>query len=106
MNRTEAVETRDTPGGKLGRFVSEALVPLLVLLVALPANGIQIGSAQSFAVGLSYVLVASGLKIHLLDAARARMEEKNSLAEFFVASSVFYGLLALAMLKVFEIATS
>jgi Flp pilus assembly protein protease CpaA len=86
-------------------FCSEALAPLLVLLVALPANGILVGTPQSFAVMFCYALVAGALKVFVVDAARERMES-SSLVHFFIGSGVFYGFLALGMLKLFEVATS
>ena len=107
MERIEAVKTRGNLFMKLGRLGAEVLAPAAVLMAALPANGMAIGSAQSYAVAFCYVLVASALKVFVVDVAKARIEEKGaSLVEFFVASAVFYSVLALGMLKAFELATS
>ena len=106
MSKVDVVKNRGKPALKFYAFLAEALVPVAVLFVALTENGVVVGSSASFAIALGYVMVASALKVFLVDVARTHLEEKGALGEFFVGSAIFYGALALGMLKLFELMTS
>lgn len=88
---------------KMWAVVVESLLPVLVLALLLPRNGINLHSGTAVAISCAYGLVGSALKMLLIDKAKPWFFARKLRAEFFIGCGVNYVLVALAILKVFEV---